>query len=68
MTVYTIEGDTWDTVARRVYGNERRAMELMQARENIRLLDIEVFPGGVAIFAPELPQEDDTSDLPEWRR
>lgn len=68
MITYTIQGDTWDTIARRVYGDERRAQELMQARGNIRLLDMQVFSGGIAVYAPDLPEEDAAQDLPEWRR
>ena len=45
--VKTIQGDTWDTIAKRIYGNELRAQDLMEARENIRLLDYQVFPAGI---------------------
>lgn len=67
-TITTIQGDTWDTIAKRVYGNELRAQDLMEARENIRLLDYEIFPGGVVVATPELPEEAATDDLPEWRK
>ena len=43
-TITTVMGDTWDTVALRAYGNVLRTQELMEARENVRLLDIEVSP------------------------
>lgn len=46
-TIITIQGDTWDTIARRAYGDEKAAQALMEARENIRLLDYQIFPGGV---------------------
>ena len=36
-TIITIQGDTWDTIARRAYGDEKAAQALMEARENILL-------------------------------
>lgn len=66
--IKTNQGDTWDTVAFRVYGDAKKAQLLMETRENIRLLDIQVFPAGVVITAPELPEVDNTADLPSWRR
>ena len=41
-TIITIQGDTWDTIARRAYGDEKAAQALMEARENIRLLDYQI--------------------------
>lgn len=67
-TIKTIQGDTWDTIAKRVYGDERKAQELMETRENIRLLDYEIFPGGVTVATPELVEETAASDLPDWRK
>ena len=67
-TITTVMGDTWDTVALRAYGNVLRTQELMVARENVRLLDIEVFPGGVVVFAPDVTDTYTVGDLPEWRK
>ena len=52
----------------RAYGNVLRTQELMEARENVRLLDIEVFPGGVVVFAPDVTDTYTVGDLPEWRK
>ena len=67
-TITTVMGDTWDTIALRAYGNTMRTQELMEARENVRLLDIEVFPGGVVVFAPDVKDTYTAGDLPEWRK
>lgn len=67
-TITTVMGDTWDTIALRAYGNTLRTQELMEARENVRLLDIEVFPGGVVVFAPDVKDTYTMGDLPEWRK
>lgn len=67
-TIRTVQGDTWDTIALRVYGNELRAQELMEARENVRLLDIQVFSAGVVVATPEVTEAPPAEDLPEWRK
>lgn len=66
-SVKTVQGDTWDTVAYRVYGDATKAQLLMETRENIRLLDYERFPSGIAIATPPVPPEE-KSGLPIWRR
>ncbi len=66
-SVKSVSGDTWDTIALRVYGDARKAQLLMQERKNIRLLDYEVFPAGVVVATPPAPEED-LLDLPPWRR
>lgn len=67
-TITTIMGDTWDTIAYRVYGNVLRAQDLMEARENIRLLDYQVFPTGIIVATPEVTEKEAAEDLPEWRK
>lgn len=60
----TIEGDTWDLIAKKVYGDESKTDFLME--NNIKLLDILVFSGGVAVETPPLPVEKSML-LPDWR-
>lgn len=67
-TITTVQGDTWDTIAFRVYGNVLRTQDLMEARENIRLLDYQVFPAGIVVATPEIEAQVATDDLPEWRK
>lgn len=67
-TITTVMGDTWDTVALRAYGNTLRTQELMETRENIRLLDYEVFPAGVTVATPAFEEAAAADDLPEWRK
>lgn len=67
-TITTVMGDTWDTIALRVYGNTLRTQELMEARENVCLLDIQVFPGGVVVATPDVEDTYAINDLPEWRK
>jgi phage tail protein X len=66
--ITTVLGDTWDSIAHRAYGDALKAQALMEARENIRLLDYEVFPGGITVAVPDLPDEPSTDELPDWRK
>lgn len=60
----TIQGDTWDMVAQKVYGAERHLDYLMA--HNFDLLDYFIFPAGIEINTPDLPLEQE-EDLPAWR-
>lgn len=60
----TVDGDTWDIIAKKVYGDERKADALME--NNVQLLDIFVFSAGTEVETPEITQEEITA-LPPWR-
>ncbi len=65
MILYTtIEGDTWDSIAKKVYGDESKTDFLMS--NNIKLLDIIVFHSGVALQTPPVAFEKSVL-LPPWR-
>lgn len=61
----TIQGDTWDMIAKKVYGAERHLDYLMAS--NFDLLDYFIFPAGIVVKVPELPAKM-SEDLPSWRR
>lgn len=63
MEYTTVQGQTWDMIAKEVYGDEKYAGYLMQV--NNKLLDYFIFPAGVVLAVPELP--DDEQGLPPWR-
>lgn len=60
----TIQGDTWDIIAKKVYGKEKYLDYLM--KNNYELLEYFIFPAGIELNIPELPEETN-SDLPKWR-
>jgi len=66
MPYTTISGDHWDEIARKVYGTERAVGWLWQ--HNPGLVDVYRFDGGVTLQTPELPETEDTTELPPWRR
>ena len=61
----TIQGDTWDGIAYKLYGDEKHMKELIEA--NWPVVDTLVFSAGVELNVPDLPEES-SSDLPIWRR
>lgn len=63
-TYTTIQGETWDEIAYKVYGGEGYAALLMES--NYPLLDILVFSAGTILDTPDLPEYDDI-ELPPWR-
>lgn len=64
-TYITRQGDCWDAIAYRVYGDEGQAGWLMQ--HNFPLLDIFVFDAGVELRTPPLPESGAADGLPIWR-
>ncbi|GIO09673.1 membrane protein [Brevibacillus reuszeri] len=64
-TYTTIQGDMWDTVAYRVYGNEYLMTDLIDA--NPRHRNIVVFPAGIQLSIPEI-ESPEPMTLPPWKR
>ena len=66
MTTYTtVQGDTWDGVAFKIYGDHSGMGPLIAA--NWPLLDYLVFPAGIVLNVPEVVRPVDER-LPFWRR
>lgn len=64
-TIYTtIQGDMWDYIAYKFYGDVKYISLLFAA--NPDLLDVFVFSAGTKIIVPAIPEEDG-EDVPEWR-
>ena len=59
----TIQGQTWDMIAKEVYGSEAYTSFLMA--NNPKALDYFVFPSGVVLTILDKPEEKD--DMPDWR-
>ncbi len=66
MVMYkTASGDTWDRIARDIYGDEIHADYLME--NNPFLLGTMIFAAGTYVYAPDLPVSDSDTSLPDWR-
>lgn len=64
MAYTTVSGDTFDKIAKKVYGDEYCADILMQA--NPEQIMTFCFDSGVALKTPELTEEQSGS-LPPWK-
>lgn len=64
-TYTTKQGDTWDLIAFRVYGDVKYTGWLMQ--NNYQHLDIFVFSPGAILKTPELPEDMTMANAPIWR-
>lgn len=63
-TYTTIQGDTWDLIAYKLYGSEKYMKNLIEA--NWPLLEVLVFSSGTVINVPDIPEDSD-DDAPFWR-
>lgn len=61
----TIQGDMWDSIAKRLYGTEAALNVLLGA--NQQYADIVMFPAGIILRIPEYIAPN-VSTLPPWRR
>lgn len=64
-TYITRQGDAWDAIAHRVYGDVKYTGWLMQC--NYPHLDTFVFGPGVVLRTPEPPLDNTVASLPAWR-
>lgn len=64
-TYTTIQGDMWDSIAKKLYGTEKAMNALLCA--NQRHADTVVFGSGVELVVPEYAAPK-TELLPPWRR
>lgn len=61
----TIQGDTFDSIALKLYGNEFKSIEIINANPDYS--HIVEFPEGTILQIPVLSEEANTS-LPPWKR
>lgn len=67
MTNYTtIQGDMWDLIAYKVYGNERYINLLLEANQKHR--NTAIFSAGVVLTCPDIHADYLPEFLPPWRR
>lgn len=62
----TIQGDTWDVLSIRAYGNAGYMDELIMANPSQRMVTI--FPAGVDIVIPDIDTTQTAQNLPPWKR
>ena len=65
-TYYTIQGDMWDGIAKKLYDDKSGVNALLEA--NQQYADIVVFPAGIILDVPDYEKPTPTNLLPPWRR
>lgn len=66
-TYNTLQGDTWDLIAWRIWGSSRYTYLLLAA--NLSHVETYVFSAGVTLEVPEVSAEEAAaSNVPPWRR
>ena len=64
MTKYTtIQGDTWDSISFKLYGNEKYMRDLIEANKSY--IDIIIFPPNIELVVPKISKTS-SSSLP-WQ-
>ncbi|MEC5207383.1 phage tail protein X [Vogesella perlucida] len=64
----TQDGDRWDAIAWRYYGDVKHVPLLIEANPHVPV--VEVLPGGLNLAIPVIEAEDATAleELPPWKR
>ena len=60
----TIQGDMWDLIAYKVYGNEAYMTDILEANEQYK--STSVFSAGVVLTCPEIPVKK-SRIAPPWK-
>jgi len=65
----TMQGDRWDTVAFKAYGDATMVQPIIEANKEVYLT--EILPAGVRLLVPIIEVVDNQTDpalLPPWKR
>ena len=63
-TYRTIQGDTFDLIAFRLWKDEQQCGRLMEA--NADFMDVVIFPAGIELNVPDYKPEPKVAGLPPW--
>jgi phage tail protein X len=65
LTHVTTDGDRWDLLANRYYGDPYRYVPIVEANPDVPLYP--VLPAGLTIYVPILADDAALVDLPPWK-
>lgn len=65
MKYTTIQGDMWDSIAHKLYGDETKMDALISANPELR--EVYIFSAGVELEAPDVEVNSSVSGLPPWK-
>lgn len=64
-TYVTVQGDMWDSIAYAQLGSTSHTDKLINA--NLRYREYYVFPAGIVLALPEVPEAETGTSLPPWK-
>lgn len=62
----TVQGDMWDAIAYKIFGNELYMNELLETNEAYR--NTAIFPAGIILNVPDINVIQSSKILPPWKR
>lgn len=65
-TYTTIQGDKWDSIAYKLYGDTKFTDVLISANFQYRM--IYIFSAGIVLNVPEVEERVSVDDLPPWKQ
>jgi phage tail protein X len=65
-TYVTLQGDMWDYIALKMYGDEKKKDLLMRANPKYR--NIYIFSDGITLEIPDLDESVEDGTLPPWKQ
>lgn len=65
MEYVTKQGDTFDTIAYKFYGDEEKIAPIIRA--NQKYVETAVFDYGITLTIPDIENTDDAAIMPPWR-
>ncbi len=66
MTYTTVQGDKWDSISHKMYGDTRFTDVLIAANPQYR--KIYIFSAGVTLDIPEVETKISADNLPPWKK
>ena len=65
-TYRTVQGDRWDGIAYKTMGNSLYMDKLILA--NPQYKETYLFPAGIILNIPDIPEPEPAAGMPPWRR
>lgn len=62
----TIQGDTWDGIAKKTLGSEYLMTDVIDA--NLQYQDVVIFSANITLNVPDATQTQAVVNLPPWKR
>lgn len=66
MKYITVQGDMWDSISYKVYGDTRYTATLMKA--NPEHIMIYIFSAGIELNIPDIEERTTSDNLPPWKK